>query len=95
VLNLANSKLGRTLKPNGWTGGSWEADWGERDDHWETDMKGIIALANAIPDMGALTSLNLSSNNLNAEGAKIVAEAILVTYCEVAVILAPFSCPSH
>jgi hypothetical protein len=28
---------------------------------------------------GALTSLNLSSNNLKAEGAKIVAEAIKVT----------------
>jgi hypothetical protein len=29
--------------------------------------------------MGALTSLDLSSNDLEAEGAKIVAEAIKVT----------------
>jgi hypothetical protein len=40
---------------------------------------GIIAIANAIPGMGALTSLDLSSNCLQVEGAKIVAEAIKVT----------------
>jgi hypothetical protein len=34
---------------------------------------GIIALANAITDMGAMTSLNLASNSLGVEGAKIVA----------------------
>jgi hypothetical protein len=45
-------------------------------------------------DMGALTSLNLSLNNLKVEGAKIVAEAIKVTNCAIVVILAPFSCPS-
>jgi hypothetical protein len=39
---------------------------------------GVTALANAIPDMRALTSLNLSSNDLEAEGAKVVAEAIKV-----------------
>jgi hypothetical protein len=39
---------------------------------------GVIALADAIKDMGALTSLNLSSNDLEAEGAKIVAETIKV-----------------
>jgi hypothetical protein len=41
--------------------------------------EGIIAIANVIPDMRVLTSLNLSSNCLKAEGAKIVAEAIKVT----------------
>jgi hypothetical protein len=40
---------------------------------------GIIAIADALPGIGALTSLNLSSNNLKAEGGKIVAEAIKVT----------------
>jgi hypothetical protein len=58
------------------------------------EMSGIIALADAIPDMGALTSLNLALNKLNAEGAKIVAEAIKVTNCAIAVVLVPFSCPS-
>jgi hypothetical protein len=45
--------------------------------------------------MRALTSLNLSSNNLEAEGGKIVAEAIKVTNCAIAVVLVPFSCPSN
>jgi hypothetical protein len=40
---------------------------------------GVIALANAIKDMSALTSLNLSSNDLEVEGAKIITEAIKVT----------------
>jgi hypothetical protein len=39
----------------------------------EGDMSGIIALADAIPDMGAMTSLNLASNKLGSEGAKIIA----------------------
>jgi hypothetical protein len=55
---------------------------------------GIIAIANAIRDMEAMTSLNLASNDLRAEGAKIVAEAIKVTKCTPAIILEPFSCPS-
>jgi hypothetical protein len=58
------------------------------------DISAVIALVGAIPDMGALTSLNLSSNNLKAEGAKIVAGAIKVTNCEIAVGLVSFSCPS-
>jgi hypothetical protein len=47
---------------------------------------GPAAIANAIKDMGALTSLNLSSNDLKAEGGKIVAEAIKVTNCVSAVV---------
>jgi hypothetical protein len=57
-------------------------------------MSGVIALADAIPDMRAMTSLNLASNGLGAEGAKIVAEAIKVTMCTPAIILVPSSCPS-
>jgi hypothetical protein len=53
-----------------------------------------VLIANDISDMGALTSLNLSSNYLRAEGAKIVAEAIKVTNCASAIILAPFPCLS-
>ena len=53
-----------------------------------------VLIANDISDMGALTSLNLSSNNLRAKGAKIMAEAIKVTNCVTAAILAPFSCLS-
>jgi hypothetical protein len=41
--------------------------------------EGPKAIADAIKDMRAMTSLNLSSNNLCAEGGKIVAAAIKVT----------------
>ena len=40
---------------------------------------GVIALANAIKDMRARTSLNLASNLIGSEGAKHVAEAIKVS----------------
>jgi hypothetical protein len=46
-------------------------------------------------DKGAMTSLNLASNQLRAEGARVVAEAIKVTKCTPAIILVPFSCPSE
>jgi hypothetical protein len=62
-------------------------------DGLKRDTTAIVALADAIGGMGALTSLHLSSNLLEAEGAKI-AEAIEVTNYVIAVILAPFSCPS-
>jgi hypothetical protein len=39
-------------------------------------MAGVIALADAIPDMGAMTSLNLSKNRLGVEGAKIIAAVL-------------------
>eukprot|EP00935_MAST-01C_sp_MAST-1C-sp1_P000186 g186.t1 len=41
-------------------------------------MSGVIAIADAIPTIGAMTSLNVSNNDLCAEGAKHVAEAIKV-----------------
>ena len=59
-------------------------------DHSAFDMSGVIALADILPDMGAMTSLDLSRNRLAAEGAKIVAEAIKVTKCIPAIILASF-----
>jgi hypothetical protein len=37
---------------------------------------GIIALVGAIPDMAAMTSLNLASNTLGVEGAKIIAACL-------------------
>jgi hypothetical protein len=37
---------------------------------------GVIALANAIPDMGAMTSLNLASNGLGVKEAKIIAAVL-------------------
>jgi hypothetical protein len=58
------------------------------------EMSGIIALADTIKDMGAMTSLNLASNSINAEGAKHIAGALKVSKYILAVILVPPSCPS-
>jgi hypothetical protein len=66
---------------------------GMNSDH-DGDISGIIAIADVIGD-GAMMSLNLASNGLRSEGAKIVAEAIKVTKCIPAIILAPFSCPAN
>jgi hypothetical protein len=44
-------------------------------------------LADAVRSMVALTSLDLSSNNLEGEGAKTVAEAIKVTNCMIVVVV--------
>jgi hypothetical protein len=41
-----------------------------------------------------MKSLNLSDNELGAEGAKHIAAGIQVIKCAIAVVLAPFSCPS-
>jgi hypothetical protein len=41
-------------------------DLGENSDY-EPDMSGVIALADAIPDMGALSLLNLTDNNIGEE----------------------------
>ena len=54
----------------------------------------IVAAWISHRDKGALTSLDLSSNKLQARGAKIVAEAIKVTNCAIAIILVPFLCLS-
>jgi hypothetical protein len=51
-------------------------------------------LAVGIKDMGAMTSLNLSSNEIGSEGAMHVAEAIKVRNCVVAVVFEPNSCRS-
>jgi hypothetical protein len=39
-------------------------------------LPGIVALADVIPNMGAMTSLNLASNNLYPPSAKIIAACI-------------------
>jgi hypothetical protein len=54
---------------------------------------GPAAIANAIKDMGAMTSLNLASNYLGYRGAEIVVEAIKVTKCTPAISMA-FACSS-
>jgi Ran GTPase-activating protein (RanGAP) involved in mRNA processing and transport len=58
------------------------------------DLSGVIALADVIKDMGAMTSLNLAENYMGADGAKHIAAAIKVIRCVLALILTLFSCPS-
>jgi Ran GTPase-activating protein (RanGAP) involved in mRNA processing and transport len=58
------------------------------------DISGVVALADVIPDMRAMTSLDLSSNEIGSEGAVCVAEAIKVRHCVVAVVFEPNSCRS-
>ena len=62
--------------------------------YYGRDMSGIIILADAIKDMGALSKLSLNGNNLNAEGAKHIAGALKASKYVLAVILEPLSCRS-
>jgi hypothetical protein len=76
-LNLANNSLGDLVLPGGWTldnkGYSAPKYWKYKheDGRVQTGVapegskpEGVVAIANAIPDMGALRSLNLADNNL-------------------------------
>jgi hypothetical protein len=56
---------------------------GIADDATEADLSGLgmdgddaIVLASELPDKGAMTSLNLASNKLGVEGAKIIAACL-------------------
>jgi hypothetical protein len=102
-LNVSNNSLGVAA---GWSfsSGQWYLNNGHPPGHSAShqcsrlpaagsDVSGVILLADAIKN-GALTSLNLSSNNLEGKGAMIVAEAIKVTHYAIAVVLVSFACPS-
>jgi hypothetical protein len=70
-LDMSSSNLTRgTLKPNDWAGKSYEADWGEKDYHWETDVSGVATLGDAIKDMGAISSVNFLKNGIGTDQAK-------------------------
>jgi hypothetical protein len=40
------------------------------------DLSGVIALADAIPGMRAMTTLSLASNDFGVEGAKFIAAVL-------------------
>jgi hypothetical protein len=72
-LNLALNNLGGLVLPEGWKEEQVEAyGWGFGFTHIDGRQQretpgtpeGIIILADAIKDMGALTSLNLASNSI-------------------------------
>jgi hypothetical protein len=94
-LNLSNNYLGQPSSlPEGWSGQpSSQTNPDYRFQHTDGRRQGappegskfeaIIILANAIKDMGAMTSLNLASNKLGVKGATIIGEAIKVIRNEV------------
>jgi hypothetical protein len=82
VLNLASNNLGALVLPAGWThqeglrGDVYKDIDGREQRNNPGKPEGIIAIANAIPDMRAMTSLNLASNVLGVEGAKAIAACL-------------------
>jgi hypothetical protein len=58
------------------------------------DSDAVQGISTGLAGNGALVSLDLSENHLEADGAKVVAKAIKVTSCAIAIILAPCLCIS-
>jgi hypothetical protein len=81
-LNLAANNLGQIVLPEGWSGPDNDCEYKDPDGecHYQVPAgskpEGIIALANAIRDMGALTKFDISTNSLYAAGAKALAEGL-------------------
>jgi Ran GTPase-activating protein (RanGAP) involved in mRNA processing and transport len=90
VSGNASPFWGQLVPPEGWVRGNYIPAKGPNKYHWsctdgrkeegvvpsESMPDGIIALADAIPSMGALTSLNLPKSGLGVEGAKIIAAVL-------------------
>jgi hypothetical protein len=86
-LNLADNNLGKVVPPEAWSYG-YHGDYSGNKFYKHTDgreMKngtpegttsGAIVIAAVIPDMGAISSLNLAKNTIRAEGAKHLSAAI-------------------
>jgi hypothetical protein len=72
VLNLASNSLGELVLPEGWTSGpnagfsamEYMHTNGRKQNQHPGKPEGIIAVANAIKDMRALTALDISKNRL-------------------------------
>jgi hypothetical protein len=83
VLNLANNDLGKfgrgalKEKPSWWEDSDHGGAYGWSDDHYEQGKaEGIIALANAIPDLGAISSFTFSGERYRERGASKKAPAV-------------------
>ena len=83
-LDISANGLGELVLPEGWTKG-WKEDYsgqeykhtdGRKQKEHPGKPEGVIALANAIKNNRAMTSLDISANSLGAEGAKHIAVAI-------------------
>jgi Leucine-rich repeat (LRR) protein len=87
-LNLSANELGQPVVPEGWSHGYhgdysgskfWKHTDGRRQNEKPGKPEGIIAIANAIKDMRALSVLSLKKNNLcNQEAGKALSEMLAV-----------------
>jgi hypothetical protein len=83
-LDVSDNNLGKLVSPDGWEAHTNGTHFKQHGGDWTTAVPaglqlqplGIITIANAIPDMGAMMSLNLASNKLGVEGAKIIAACL-------------------
>ena len=96
-LDLSNNNIGKLTLPEGWSekyGDAANYGYEHTDGRQQQEApegskaEGAIAIANAIPTMGAMTNLNSSSNSIPAEEMKkiiAIAESmpIMRTLCEV------------
>jgi hypothetical protein len=83
VLNLASNNLGELVLAAGWRSkdndgcNPWVGPEGQEQREKPVKPEGIIAIANAIPDMGALSILILKDNRLaTRDGGKALASAL-------------------
>jgi hypothetical protein len=77
VINLAENNLGALVLPEGWTedynshdNAVYTYTDGRKQDQHPGKPEGLIAIANAIPDMGAISSVNLLENDIPIEQAQ-------------------------
>jgi hypothetical protein len=89
-LSLASNNLGELVPPEGWerSGSYYRQDGGEWTEAVPdgTKPQGIIAIANVIPDMRALSSVNVLSNVIPVEQAQELVKIMrakknLTTFC--------------
>jgi hypothetical protein len=82
VLNLASNNLGEIVLAAGWRSKDgdgyypWVGPDGQEQDEKPGKPDGIIAIANAIPDMGAISSVNLLKNRIDSDQAEALASML-------------------
>jgi hypothetical protein len=83
-LDVSHNDIGQLVLSEGWSEkndmfghveGYKHTDGREQKDN-PGNPEGIIAIANVIPDMSALTKFDISENNLRAEGSKALAAGL-------------------
>jgi hypothetical protein len=85
-LNLAKNSLGGLVLPADWKKTEYKKEWVHSDGSKVTDKpgkpEGIIAIATAIPDMGALTKLDISNNDIGQGGSL----QLIIEVCDTKII---------